>query len=528
MEWKLNLNATGAKPKYQHLMEFVSQAIATGRLRAGERIPSVAALSRRLSVNQATVVRAFRELERRRLIVSRVGRGSFVSPPAREGGDGSGGNGEAGSQAAGFAEPAIQRGGGDGAAGPAGPPRSDVARLIRQLRHAHVSGITHLLGIEAPPGAINFWAGVPPEDTLPGRLLEEAAARAFRREGAGLLRYAHYGLPRLREAVAAWLRRRGCALSADQVLITNGSQQALALIGQWALEDGRALLCETPAYIGVPRLFSQTGHLVRSVPRDSRGLREEALAPARERRAVIYCCPDFHNPTGECLPPAGRQALADLASRHEALVVVDDIFRDMRFLGQETPSLYEQLPPSRRVLVGSFSKSFVPGLRVGFLAADRPLIEELMPLKRYMDLGGSALPQAVMADLLEEAYPRHLETMRPYYRERREAMVEALEGCLPREVAFTRPEGGFHLWVQMPPGYSSIQVYLAALERGVCIYPGPAHDIDGRYVNCFRLSFGWPDPGRIRQGVGVVGGIVRGMLKNGPVEPSVTGIGLPV
>jgi DNA-binding transcriptional MocR family regulator len=512
MDWTIQLKATGAEPKYQRLMDFVSRAIAAGRLRPGERIPSVAALSRRLGVNQATVVRAFRELERRRLIVSRVGRGSFVTQPGRDGG--------------GAAAPAAGDGDRPGAA--PGPARSEVARLIRRLRHAHVAGITHLLGIEAPPGAINLWSGVPPEATIPKRLLEEAATRACRREGEGLLRYAHYGLPRLREAIAAWLRRRGYSLGADQVLITNGSQQALALVAQWALEDGRALLCETPAYLGVPRLFSQTGHLVQSVPRDARGLRDEALAPARERPAVVYCCPDFHNPTGECLPPAGRQALADLAARHGTVVIVDDIFRDLRYLGRETPSLFETLPPSRRVLVGSFSKSFVPGLRIGFLAADRPLFEELMPLKRYMDLGGAALPQAIMADLLDGAYAKHLEAMRPYYRERREAILAALEAGMPEGVTFTRPEGGFHLWVQMPPGYSSIQVYLAAIERGVCIHPGPAHDIDGRYLNCFRLGFAWPDPAQIRKGVGILGGIVRGMMKSGPVEPSATGIGLPV
>lgn len=131
-------------------------------------------------------------------------------------------------------------------------------------------------------------------------------------------------------------------------------------------------------------------------------------------------------------------------------IYVDDIFRDLRFHGEEPPSLYEQMQPSSRGLVGSFSKSFVPGLRVGFLAADRPIIEDLMPLKRYMDLGGSTVPQAIMADLLEQAYPKHLEAMRPYYRERRDAMIVALEKALPGEVQFTRPEGGFHLWLRVP------------------------------------------------------------------------------
>jgi DNA-binding transcriptional MocR family regulator len=521
VDWRIDLKDTGAKPKYQHLMDFVAAAIAAGRLRPGDRVPSVAALSKRLRVNQATVVRAFRELERRRLLVSRVGRGSFVAAATRDGADGRGASGTGVAGAGGGAAP--------GAAAETGPPsRSEVARLIRRLRHAHVSGMMQLLGVEPPAGAINMWSGVPPEATVPKRLLEQAAVRACRRDGETLLRYAHYGLPRLREALSVWLRSRGYRLPPEQILITNGSQQALALVAQWALDDGRLLLCETPTYLGIPRLFSQTGHVVSSVPRDGRQIRIDALGPARFQRAAFYLCPDFHNPTGECLGPEGRQAIADLAARNDLMVVVDDIFRDMRFAGTETVSLYEELPPSRRVLVGSFSKSFIPGLRVGFLAADRPLIEELLPMKRYMDLGGSILPQAVMADLLPEAYPKHLRTMRPYYRERRDALVGALERLMPEGVTFTRPEGGFQLWVQMPPGFSSIQVYLQAIERGVCIYPGPAHDIDGRYGHCFRLGYGCVAPDAIRRAVETLAGIVKGMLKNGPAEPSVTGVGLPV
>lgn len=138
------------------------------------------------------------------------------------------------------------------------------------------------------------------------------------------------------------------------------------------------------------------------------------------------------------------------------------------------------------------------------------------------------MTQAVMADLLDDTYPQHLETMRAYYRQRRDAVRDALRSAMPAGVTFTVPDGGFSLWVQLPSGCSSIQVYLRALEHGVTIYPGPAHDIDGRYLNCFRLCYGWPTPDEIRRGVDILARIVRDTLKRGPAETTATGIGAPV
>lgn len=510
MQWKLDLRSTGAKPKYRRLMEFVAEAISSGRLRSGERIPSVVDLCRRLSVNQATVVRAFRELERRRLIVSHVGRGSFVAAA-----------GEAGYSTR--SDAAAEQ----GANGPGS--RADVLAVVRRLRDAHVATIQQLLRQEPPGPYLNFWSGVPPDALAPRAMLERAVREAMRRHGEDLFRYSHCGLPRLRETLAGWLGGRGYRLSADQILITNGSQQALGLVATWALEERRAMVCETPTYVGIPRLFSQTGHLVESVPWDGRRLcHDRLLELARGRQAVVYCCPEFHNPTGESLDAAGRAALVDLARESDTVVVVDDIFRDMRFDGTEPPSLYEELPPSRRILVGSFSKSFTPGLRVGFLAADRSLIEKFAPIRRWADLGGPPLTHAIMERLLDRDYSRHLDTMRAHYRERRDAMCAALEKHLPSGAGFTRPDGGFQLWVRMPDGYSSIQLYLRALEQGVAICPGPTHDIDGRYLGCFRLGYGWASPQEIRKGIEILGRLMRGMLKEGPGEASVTGIGLPV
>lgn len=478
-------------------MRMIESAIESGELQPGERLPSVADLARRLDVNKATAVRAFRELERKGLLQSQVGRGSFVAETAS-------------------------------ATAAAAQSRRSVGRSVRRLRESYASGIAQLLAATPAPGSIDLRSGVPPDDGIPRGLLHELCSEVTAEHGERLHHYTHLGSNELVEELLPWLQSRGYDLQADQVIVTNGSQQAVALAATWARDDERSIVCETPTFIGIPRVFSQAGHLVESVVRQDGALRLDGGGHGR-RRELLYTCAEFHNPTGDCLSAEGRAQLAKIAASNDTVVLVDDIFRDMRFAGEEGPSLYNALPPGRRLLVGSFSKSFMPGLRAGFLVADRPLIETLAPIKRYMDLGASPLPQAVMARFLASGgYAAHLARMRGHYRERALATVAALERFMPDGVSFTKPEGGFQLWVRLPPGCSSVQLFLAALERGVVISPGPAHDIDGRYLNCFRVGYGHPTPEELTEAIGRLGELVRDVIIRGPQEPTATGLGVPL
>ena len=175
--------------------------------------------------------------------------------------------------------------------------------------------------------------------------------------------------------------------------------------------------------------------------------------------------------------------------------------------------------------MGSFSKSFMPGLRIGFLVADRPMVEDLKALKRFLDLGGPPLTQAIMARFLQKGYARHIEKMKPYYRKRGQAVCRGLKKGMPEGVKFSEPEGGFQLWVQLPLGYSAIHVFLQGLERGVAILPGSAHDLDGRFQNCFRIVFGHETPADLGKGVMILGDIVSQALAKEPMEPTATGLG---
>lgn len=497
----LRLPKADGTPLWRRLDAAIREGIETGRYKPGDRLPSVADLARDLKISRLTVLKAFRGLEEEGLLSSQVGRGTFVS------------GGPAPSPA-------------PDAPVPSADAKPEVARALRRLREGWARGLRELMGVERRPGTIDLSGGVPSPDTVPEGLLERLSRDVVRKDARRLYAYpGPAGLLEMREAVARTLSARGIPVSADEVIVTNGSQQAIALAAAWGQEEGRTVLCETPTYTGIPSAFMLFGHAVRSVPWSGEGLDLRPLeAEGRERKPLLYVCPDFHNPTGVTMSEPRRVEIAEWAKRTGALVVDDQIFREMRFEGREPASLYSLLAPGRRILVGSVSKSFMTGLRIGYLVADLPLVADLLPYKRSMDLGSPSLVQAIAAAFLNEGYASHLEAMRSYYRVRRDAALEALAEHMPEGTTWTRPEGGFQLWVTLPDGASSIALFLQGIERGVAIVPGPAHDVDGGCLSSFRLGYGHGTPAKIRQGVRRLADAAKAVLSS----PSREARGLPV
>ena len=499
MNWKLRLRAGDKTPIYQQIETAIRAAIEAGQLKSGDRIPSVVDLADKLGVNKLTVVKAFQKLEKSGLLRLEVGRGTFVA------------------------------GGENGLGTLPGPePKPEVTRSIRRLREGYARGLRELMAVERRPDTINLSGGVPSPATVPDGLLQRLCAQVLANNPRRLYEYSGpEGMPELREAIATRLVADGTTVARDEIIVTNGSQQALSLAALMPREEGRVAICETPSYAAVPQLFMLYGQVVQSVPRQGGALNFGQLAALSSgRRVVLYVCPDFQNPTGETMSTVQRQQLADWAARNDALVIDDEIFRDLRMEGKHPPSLYSMLPPGRRILVSSISKSFMTGLRTGFLAADRAIVSELMLFKRYIDLGGPSLTQAIAAAFLKDGYDKHLEKMRSYYRSRRDAALAALSECMPKGVSWTHPQGGFQHWVTMPQQASSIQLFLQAIERGVAIVPGPAHDVDGGCVNSFRLGYGNASPEEIRIGVGRLAEIIGGMLARRPEAGSPGGLGI--
>jgi 2-aminoadipate transaminase len=508
---KIELDRGKDLPLYAQLRDGLSKAIQEGALSDGHRLPSVVAYAKQLGVTQATVLRAFEDLAAAGYLESRVGRGTYVKISA-ENPD----KNTAASAAAPFLRSPIE------------PVDPDFAMAARRLRMGVSKSLEALQVLKARPGLIDFTSGIPDPSIIKPGLLAELTEQALK---AGQDPYLGYGLPagfpELREAVASRLDPSGSNISADQVLITSGSQQAVSLLAQAALEQNQRVVCEMPGYPGIANAFGAIGHWVESVPRDPLGPLTDRLNRFTDGRSVLfYLCPEIHNPMGTDMAPERRFALMDWVKSRNAMLVADEIFHDLRFEPPAPPSLLQEGGGERVVAIGSLSKSFMCGLRVGWLVSGAERVRSLTSLKRAMDISCPPLMQGVAIVLLKSgAYEEHIARAREHYHARCEAALNALRKHMPEGVTWTSPKGGFHLWVELPSGYSSIALYLLGIERGVAISPGPQLDVDHRFIPAFRLSYGSLAPETIEEGIEQLSAAASALLQEPPSDPGLSGLG---
>ncbi len=505
----IRLDKKSTTPLYVQLRDSIQQAIHEGTLNSGDRLPTVASLAKQLKVAHSTVRRALEDLAQSGLVNCHVGRGTFVT------------------------DPAVSLGRSGGIEVASVPPASaaveaELALAARRLRMGIAKSLDALLALAAKPGLLRFTSGVPAASTLQADTLERLTRQALKN---GQAAYAGYsppgGLPELRQAVAARLTAAGTEVPPEEVLITSGSQQAVSLLAQSALETNAKILCEVPCYMGVPKAFGAVGHWVESVRRDTEGPKLDELSNfTDERPLMLYLCPELHNPMGTDLHPLRRKALIDWANRSQALLICDEIFHDLRFDGSTPRSLLAEAGGNRAAVIGSLSKSFMCGLRIGWLASSRERVQSLIELKNAVDIGSPPLMQGIALELLRSGeYDDHVRRVRRLYQIRCEATLKALKHYMPKDLTWTRPAGGFHMWVELPSGYSSVVLFLLAVERGVAFVPGPKHDIDHRFINAFRLSYGNLRPEQIDKGIRQLAEAVKELLKHPPSDTGLSGVG---
>ncbi len=506
---EIDLKRDASQPLYIQIRDVLAEAIRTGRLQAGDRLPTVAAFASDLGVTPSTVRRALEDLTLSGLVASHVGRGTFVTDPT------SASHGE--HSAAAVEKPPVGR-----------PPEGSAAvKAARRLRQGIAASLEALLPLAQRPGVIQLTSGVPASELVSEDLVKELNQAALKEGAAQYVGYGHpMGLTALREALAARYQQRGLSVEADQILITCGSQQALALIAMQALETKPRIIFETPCYTGIPKFFSSLGHWVETITRDPDGPLPDSFARfSQDPPPLVYTCPQLHNPMGTNMIPERQRRLADWVAARDGLVIADEVFADLHGDSPAAGPLYRN-GLANLLIVGSLSKSFMGGLRVGWLVADRQRLETLAGLKRTMDLGGPPLMEGMALALLESGrYDDHLPRARRYYACRRDAALEALERCMPAGVEWTRPEGGFNMWIRLPAGYSSIALYLAAIERGVAFIPGPFADVDHRFLNAFRVGYGGLPPDQVTAGIELLAGATSELLQHPPADGGLSGLG---
>ena len=479
----------GDVPLGRQLADHVAGLIASGRLPIGARLPPTREVAAALGVGRNTVSAAYQQLATRGLVGGEVGRGTFV---------------------------ATRPAGGAAAA----PPRSEgqelgwaglfsrtalAARLPAAFRRVEPNG----------PVAYDFRGGRVDPDALPAHDLAWAFARPFRTRAALRALANHqdpFGWPPLRREIATRLADRGVACEAEDVAVVNGLQQGIDLVMRVLVDPGDAVALEQPGYFGAALAAAGRGADLLGVEVDRDGLRTDRLARLLRLRRVklIYVTPAAQSPTGAVLDAGRREALLALANEHQVPVFEDDYDSELRWGSPAVPALKSADRAGHVIYAGTFSKALFPGLRVGYVVAPRPLLHRLVTARFLGDFGTPVVEQAAIATLLAtRGLERHVRRVRRLYRERRDALVAALDAHMPAGARWSTPRGGHLVWVALPAGTDADRLWQEAGARDVAYGPGELFHADGGGADHVALAFTTVDASAMDAGVARFAAAVR-------------------
>lgn len=399
-------------------------------------------------------------------------------------------------------------------------------RYARRTQNMGSSAIRELLKLTQISGVISFAGGLPAPDVFPVDEFRKACDVVLSEVGSRALQYGTTeGYLPLREMIARHSERYGINITPDNVQITSGSQQALDLLGKILINPGDRVLVEAPTYLGALQAWNAYGPEYVTVPIDEYGMQTDALEGAlRTGPKFIYVLPNFQNPTGMTLALERRKVLVELADRYGVPIIEDDPYGQLRYEGQHLPSVVTLDDQYRNngdttyhgnvVYLSTFSKTLAPGIRLAWVVAPSEVIRKLVQAKQGADLHTSTFNQMVAFEVARDGFiDKHIRVIREIYGERRDAMLEAMETHFPEGVRWTHPEGGMFLWVTLPEGYKSADIFPKAVEQKVAFVLGESFFPNGGGENAMRLNFSHSSPDLIREGIARLGKVLRAELE---------------
>ena len=374
------------------------------------------------------------------------------------------------------------------------------------------SFIREILKVTENPGIISFAGGLPNPDLIDAAGIAEAAAAVLREEGKRALQYSTTEGDRpLRAFIAERYRKRyGFSVSPEEILITNGSQQSLDLIGKILIDSGDPVAIERPGYLGAIQAFSQYEPRFCTVPLEDEGPDLETLEElvSKEPVRVMYGVPNSQNPSGITYSEGRRRAVAEILDGSGTLFVEDDAYGELNFSGRPIPPVRNYLP-DLTIMTGSFSKILAPGMRLGWICAPPAIMEKLVTVKQASDLHSNFLSQRIAARYLAETdIDARIRKIREVYRDQCACMYGMVQTALPESVRSTNPQGGMFLWITLPDGCRSMDVYEAALKEQVAVLPGIPFYVDGGGTDTLRLNFSNSSKEKIRAGMETLGKVI--------------------
>lgn len=465
-------------PLYQRIARQIERAIATGALRGGDRLPSVRQLSRQHRVSLTTALQAYRHLENERRIEARPKSGYFVAP-----------------RRTGLPE-----------------PRHDP-----QLNEPSFVTVDEVLNAFLPmmdcTTAVPTFCAGPDRALLPEAKLQRIAASLNRRHPEYASQYQVAGSANFRQQVARRAVELGVQLRPEDVIVTHGGMAALNLALRTVAEPGDTIAIESPTYFILLKAIESLGMRALEIPTHPReGVRLEALEAATARPGAVKACvliPNFHNPLGALMPEENKRRVVALMAERGIPIVESDVYGELHF-GPRRPSVLQSHSEDGNVLLcSSFSKTVAPGYRLGWLSPGRHLAKA-NALKINMGLACPTLTQEVLAEFIRDGgYDHHLRQLRAALKRQAQQMAEAIEAHFPPGCGLTVPEGGYMLWIELPPQVDSREVFERARREDIGVTPGAACSCTRRFDHFIRLHYGAPWTPRMEDGVARLGRIVH-------------------
>ena len=385
--------------------------------------------------------------------------------------------------------------------------------LSEGIKATPPSFVRSILKAASEPGVISFAGGLPNPVSFPQEELLTSMERIVKTYGSTVFQYSiTAGLPELRQYIAdRYHRIFGLNLSIDNIIITTGSQQALDLIGKVLLDRGDGVIVEKPTYLAAIQAFSMQQPVFYPITLTEEGMDPEELEAALQNPVkFLYAIPNFQNPTGLTYSAGNRERIYEILKKHEVVFIEDDPYGELRFEGERLPYIGAgKLPNS--ILLGTFSKTVTPGMRIGFLISEnKELLKHITVAKEASDLHTNIFAQYVIWDYLKNNdLDIHIAKITELYRKQAHAMTQAMDRYFPSTVKYTKPRGGMFLWVTLPEGVSAMSLFPKALERQVAFVPGDPFYTDARNTNTMRLNYTNADSETIEEGIRRLGDLLK-------------------
>ncbi len=388
---------------------------------------------------------------------------------------------------------------------------SDLHNLFSEsAQNMKRSAIREILKLTQKPEVISFGGGLPAPESFPVEELKEIINELLDEDGPGALQYgATEGVNELREILVERHKKAGFNIGLDNLSITTSSQQGLYILGKIFLDKGDKIICGLPSYLGGISAFSTFGADMHGIPFDDQGMRsdqlEEKLQEFKQQGVkpkFIYIIPDFQNPAGITMPEARRKEIIELARKYDVLIVEDSPYREIRFEGKDQKTLFELDNQGQVITLGTFSKTFSPGFRLGWAIAHQDIIDKMVIAKQSMDLCTPTFNQKIAARAIQKGlFDENLKKTVAQYHRKRDNMLKAFREYMPNGVSWTEPEGGLFLFLSLPAHMDAEELFYKAIEKNVAYVMGSVFHCDGSGRNTMRINFSYVPEDRAREGV---------------------------